>query len=142
MPAATFERIDHTADVGLRLLAPTEADLFVTAVAGLHALWGLPAPEPPAGAPTEPLEVHGADIESLLVAWLNELIFQATAAGRVAASVQEPCLADGRFRAEVAWQPVQWDTSVDGADIKAATYHTVHVTETAEGFTTTIIFDV
>lgn len=140
--SATFERIDHTSDVGVRLCAPTEAELFIAAVAALTALWGLPEASGDSGAPPERLEVTGGDTESLLVAWLNELIFQAAVLGRAAAAVRDPSLGSRSFAAQVVWRPVAWERCVDGADIKAATYHALHVTRTAGGCTASVIFDV
>ena len=142
MAAPGFERIDHTADVALRLTAPTRAELFIAAAAGLNALWGLtPAGAAPAEA-GEPLTVAGPDTEALLVAWLNELIFQAAVRTRHAAAVREPRLESERFHARVAWAPLDWAACREGHDIKAATYHTLHVTETDDGVTTTVVFDV
>ena len=142
MAAAGFQRIEHTADVGLRLTAPTVAELFVVATEGLHALWGVPQSPAAVDAAAEAVEVEGPDPEGLLVAWLNELIYQADVHGRVAAAVCSPTVEHERFRAQVTWQPLRWEDCVDGVEIKAATYHTVHVTETDGGVSTTIIFDV
>lgn len=140
--AGTFEFIEHTADVGLRLSARTPAELFLAGASGLHALWGIPPPPASAAPPAESVTVTGPDTEALLVAWLNELIFQATAQGRYAAAISAPRLEEDRFTAAVAWRPLEWATCVDGTDIKAATFHTVQIHAMSGGVTTTIIFDV
>ena len=142
MPPAGFARIDHTADVGLRLTAPCPAELFVVAAAGLRDLWGLPEMHITADEPDDALRVAGDDVEALLIAWLNELIYQAEANERVAAAVREPRLEPPAFRARVVWRPLDWSACEDGVDIKAATYHTVQVTPANGGVTTTVIFDV
>ena len=71
---ATFEPIDHTADVGYRLFAPTLAELFAVAGRALFdAITALDSIQPQF---ERQVEAAAGDVEALLVAWLSELNFR------------------------------------------------------------------
>jgi SHS2 domain-containing protein len=68
--------LDHTADVGLEIAGATLEDLFEEAAIGLFALI-TDGPVSPTGEVG--VALSAPDLESLLVRWLNELLFlQAT----------------------------------------------------------------
>ena len=68
-----FEILEHTADIGFRAHGRTAAELFEAAAAAMVAI----ALEPETISPrTEyPLTASGEDCESLLVNWLNEVLY-------------------------------------------------------------------
>jgi hypothetical protein len=70
--------IDHTADVGLEVEAPSWEELFAQVAEGFYALClgGAPSlpPEGPAGR-ARVLRLEALDLEELVVSWINELIF-------------------------------------------------------------------
>jgi SHS2 domain-containing protein len=72
---AGFEEIPHTADWALRVWAPDLATLFVTAAKGMNALAGITLAASPRVARS--FEAAAADDESLLVAFLSELVYYA-----------------------------------------------------------------
>jgi SHS2 domain-containing protein len=69
-----FETFDHTADVGLRIQAPTLSDLFVEAGRGFSSLIvaNLADVRP---VELRTLQVKGTEHDYLLFDWLNELVF-------------------------------------------------------------------
>lgn len=74
--SASHELIDHTSEVRLRLRARSLGELLAEAGRALAELQ-LRGAESGAAAGTRRLRVAAADRESLLVDWLNELIFLA-----------------------------------------------------------------
>jgi SHS2 domain-containing protein len=72
---AGFEEIPHTADWALRVWAPDRATLFVTAAKGMNTLTGMTLT--PAPRVERNFEAAAADDESLLVAFLSELVYYA-----------------------------------------------------------------
>lgn len=64
--------IDHTADIGLRIRAPDQAELLRRAALGLG--WLLTGAEPPPATERRSVELEARDPPSLLRAWLREIL--------------------------------------------------------------------
>lgn len=131
-----YEELAHTADVGMRVRAPTPAALFACAARSLVALAG--------AAPGEPSEqrqvsVEAVDAESLLVEWLNEMLYLCESTGAVVADVLVTAWTPTKIVAEVRLAPPAIPPR--GA-IKAVTYHRLRLTETPEGWLAEYYVDV
>ena len=130
-----FEEIPHTADWSVRVWAPDLPALFAESARAMNALSGTVIG---AGPRVQRLfECEGPDAESLLVAFLSELVY----------SHEQENLAFDHF--EIAVEDQRLKTTMGGAPIeeldkaiKAVTYHDLHIKETDEGLETTIVFDV
>jgi SHS2 domain-containing protein len=68
-----YELIDYTADVGIKATGKDLAQAFSHAAAGMFSL--ITDPQKIEEADWSDVEVSAPDRETLLVAWLNELIF-------------------------------------------------------------------
>ncbi len=68
-----FEELDHTADVGIRAYGATVEELFESAAAGMFSLIVDLDVVKPKGEVE--VRVTGEDPESLMVNWLQELLF-------------------------------------------------------------------
>jgi SHS2 domain-containing protein len=134
-----FEELAHTADWALRVWAPDPARLFAEAARGMYALAGV---RPATGPVTRRIfETSGPDLESLLVAFLSELVF----------AVEQERLAFTRLQVETFARSDSWAlksemegmtiVSIDKA-IKAVTYHNLHISKSARGYEVEIVFDV
>ena len=68
-----FEILEHPADIGFRATAPTVEELFQTAALALQSI----AVEFTTIEPRNvyPVAAAGEDYETLLVAWLNEVLY-------------------------------------------------------------------
>ena len=130
-----FEEVSHTADWSARVWAPDLPSLFREAARAMNSLSGTVIGTGERVSKT--LEVEGPDVESLLVAFLSELVYY---------QEQENLTFDA-FDLRVAgqWLKVAMEgaeiESVDKA-IKAVTYHNLKIQRNAEGLETTIVFDV
>jgi SHS2 domain-containing protein len=146
--------LDHTADVGLEVEAPSLAELFRRAAAGLMVLMGADAPGGPGGPggaeaaeATVAVAVVGPDLEVLLVGWLRELLFLCEVRGVTYAGAEFDALGDGALRARVRGVPGR---PAPGRELKAVTYHGVRVARRPGrgegdgdgGWMATVIFDV
>ena len=65
------EVIEHTADIGLRVWAPSLEDVFAEAAIGLIGVMGSAEGD----AITEHVALEAADLDALLVDWLSEVLF-------------------------------------------------------------------
>ena len=68
-----FELLEHPADIGFRATAPTLPDLFVESALAMLSIAADPANVEPRHE--YPISVESGDIESLLVDWLNEVLY-------------------------------------------------------------------
>jgi riboflavin kinase/FMN adenylyltransferase len=131
-----YREIEHTADRALQVWGKKLPDLFAGATRGMYSLMadldGL--------VPTHWREVRldAWDRESLLVDWLNELLFLTEAEGILFLECDFESLTDTELVARVGGAhalPTQ-------AEIKAATFHNLALVRDENGWSTVITFDV
>lgn len=135
-----FELVDHTADVGLRLWAPTPEGVFEEAGKAVFSL----ICDPLTVEQTEAVDVRveADDRELLLAAWINELIyaFEATRALFVDFELTE--LDDTHLVARVSGERLDPARHAVCGGVKAATLHELALREGAEGWEGFVILDV
>ena len=135
--SASHELIDHTSEVRLRLRARSLGELLAEAGRALAELQ-LRGAEAGTAAGTRRLRVAAADRESLLVDWLNELIFLAEAERWVATGFEIERV-DARS-VDVTASGVEL-TRISGL-VKAATMHGLRVADMDGGVEAEVILDV
>jgi SHS2 domain-containing protein len=130
-----FEEISHTADWSVRVWAQDLPSLFAESARAMNSLAGMRIGSGPRVKRT--FEAEGPDSESLLVAFLSELVY----------CLEKENLVFDRFELQVEGQML--NVEMEGAQIasldkaiKAVTYHNLRIIETDQGFETTIVFDV
>lgn len=130
-----FEEISHTADWSVRVWAQDLSSLFAEAARAMNSLAGIVTDKGP--RLKQAFEAEGLDAESLLVAFLSELVYHQ----------EQENLAFERFEAAVEEQKLKVEMegaqiiSIDKA-IKAVTYHNIKIEKTSRGFEVVIVFDV
>lgn len=130
-----FEEIPHTADWSVRVWAEDLASLFVEAARAMNSLSGTVTGNGPRLKRT--FELEAPDAESLLVAFLSELVY----------FQEQESLVFDFFQVDVDRQRLAVDMEggpverVDKA-IKAVTYHNLKIDNTDKGLEATIVFDV
>jgi len=130
-----FEEIAHTADWALRVRAGSLTQLFVESARGMNALSGAqPAPGP---CTRRSLTLSAPDDESLLVAFLSELVYAAEQENLVFTEFQIHVQGQ-TLKAEMNGVPI---VSIHKS-IKAVTYHNLQIRHTAEGYEVEIVLDV
>lgn len=130
-----FEEIAHTADWSLRVWAADVESLFAEAARGMYALAGAR----PAAGPrrTRTFETSGPDAETLLVAFLSELVYAAEQEGLVFEHFEVE-IAEQKLKVEMESAPLAAVNKM----IKAVTYHNLQIRQTARGYEVEIVFDV
>lgn len=132
-----WEEVEHTADWALTIRGGTLADLFANAALGMASLAG-GAPDDAQPITRYRFELDALDWETLLIDWLTELLYLIEDDHFVLEHVTVQRIEPYRLRAEAAGRPGDAFTK----HIKAATYHNLAIRHTAEGFETTVVFDV
>ena len=134
-PSAGFREIAHTADWELEAWAPDLSGLFEQAARGMYSLMGARLQSAPRRFRT--LELAAMDGESLLVSFLEELLYIQGADG-LAFDIFQIGISNWNLRAMLEDAPLE---SL-GKEIKAVTYHNLVVRQTAGGLKARIVLDV
>jgi len=135
-----FEILEHPADIGFRVRAPNIAGLFERAAGAMLSIACEPANITPAGE--YPFEASGSDVESLLVNWLNELLYwmdgKRIAIGEVRVTSVDPQYARAVALGE-PYDPARHRTRII---VKAVTYHQLKVEQTENGWCAEVYLDI
>ncbi len=135
-----FEILEHPADIGFRAFGESLEEVFANCAQALVSIILDPTDSSPTG--DWELNAEASDLESLLVNWLNEVLFYVDTR-RVAfcsftvsfhAPFQLKCLASGEPRSPVK-HPVR-------LSVKAVTYHQLHVFQTEQSWIAEVYVDV
>jgi len=137
MTTLPYVELDHTADLCLRATGDDLPALFAHAAQGLFALLRCRAGAHPQ-AVSRSIALESGDQESLLVDWLNELLYVAERHGECYDGFSI-ALPDNQHLEAVA---MGWNDQRAGRCIKAATFFGLNIVQTAAGYEATITFDV
>jgi SHS2 domain-containing protein len=139
------EHFEHGADVGVRGMGATPAEAFEGAARALSALL---VEEPARVRPLvkEQLEVEAADLEELLVAFLNELIsisdLRRLIFGRFHVEISGGSSKPFRLRAQVQGEPFDPERHEFTVVPKGATYTALRVARDGERWVAQCVVDV
>jgi len=131
-----FEEVEHTADWAFRVRGCDLRELLENAARAMSAL----DEQGPGDGPTvvHEVEVQGVDRETLLVNWLNEILYLEQTRAEVYDRFQVVEVGENQLRARLYGRP-----STDRiTHIKAATFHNLQVKQTSEGLEATVVVDV
>lgn len=140
----SYQPIEHTADIGVRVKAQTLPDLFNTCAS---ALINIVFDSKPLAIEQEiklrKIKLSEATIEDLLVRWLNELLslLYTYKFCPIDCSVSISCDKDS-FKLFCDASFIEIDLSAINKEVKAATYHGLKVEEINKECVAEIIFDV
>jgi len=144
MAAEVYEVFEHTADVGLRIAAPSFDELLAEAARGLFSLI---VEELREVRPVQRIEIQIPRAQTtpaasyLLFDWLNELLY----------TFETRRLLLGEFRVKVENETLigeAWGETIDPRrhrldhEVKAITYHGLEVRQTHEGWEAQVIVDI
>lgn len=135
-----YEVFNHTADIGLRARGKTLKEAFENAARGMFSL--IVSPEEVKRAKKRIVEIKAKDRESLLVEWLNELLYLFEAEELVFADFKIDGWDSKRWlKANVYGERIDLKRHQIEAQIKACTYHMLKI-ERNKLWEIQIIFDV
>ena len=134
-----FEIIDHTADVGVIAYGDNIGQAFGNAARALFSL--ITELDSVAEVVYRDIELTATDEESLLVEWLNELIYLFDTENIVFKRFDVTVLSNVRLRARSYGEKVDSLRHRLKTGVKAATYHMLKV-EKGNGCRVQVIFDI
>jgi SHS2 domain-containing protein len=137
-----IEVIDHTADVGLRVIATDLNELFETAAEGLldYVVANRAEVQPNI---EEHLELTAESPDELMIEWLNEVIFRSETQHRLYSKFVVRVVNDGkRLLATISGERIDRTRHVLDHEVKAVTRHGVSLEPCAEGWVAELILDI
>ncbi|MFY9801288.1 MAG: archease [Methanoregula sp.] len=134
----SFEEISHTADIKIRVRAPTREALFSeTFNAMMQIMYGINR----ASGIVREIRVESVDNESLMADFLSEVLF--------VSEVENLVFSDASIKingfyltAELSGEPFDPIRHSGGSEVKGISYSGLAITQDANGYMLDIIFDV
>ena len=141
IPDCDVEELGHTSEIGLRACAPTLADLFRCLACAMIALTGAEA-EPEEEPLFFEVDLTAGDLESLLVDWLNEILYLHEVSGLVVDDVEVDEITPQIDPGDGARPPLR--ARAPELQIKAVTYHQLKIGQarSQEGWKAEVFFDI
>lgn len=135
-----FELLEHPADIGFRVRAATLEELYPAAA---HALVSLIF---------DPLHIdlrenfvidaEGSDLESLLVNWLNEVLYFTDSRRLALGSFEDLRFENHRIEARAKGELRDPEKHPPKLVVKAVTYHQLKIEQTPDGWSADVYVDV
>ncbi len=137
-----YELIEHTADIGIKVYAETLEELFSNAALGMFNLICDTTKINP--SETLPIYIQSTDLETLLIDFLNELIFFIFTKKMVFSKIKIDELNENKFVLKSNSYGEYYNKDRHGHlfELKSATFHNLKIERIGRLYITTIIFDV
>jgi SHS2 domain-containing protein len=134
----SYEELDHTADIRLRVRSPTLGSLFgETAMAMMTIVYGESRP----GKEERTMEIGAENTEDLLIDFLSEILFLSEVEYLVFSSINVH-IAGNVLRASLKGEPFDPERHRGGTEIKGISYSGLKIVKEDEGYVLDILFDV
>lgn len=131
-----FEEIEHTADWALRVRGQNLTDLFRNAALGMLSL--LDIESVPGNSESRFFELKAEDTETLLVSWLEELLYPLEVEHAAVVDFQVEVLEKAQLKATIELKKI----ASMKKEIKAVTFNELDIRTVDSGYETIIVFDV
>ncbi len=135
-----YEVFEHTADIGIHAFGHTLPELFIHAAQGMESL--MVAPEQVHESVTREIAVEGHDVVSLMIAWLNELVFLFDTEYLLFRTFEIGAFTETSLLGNASGELYDAQRHDLSSAIKAVTWHEASVERTNEGYKARIIFDI
>jgi SHS2 domain-containing protein len=140
MPLPRYEPLEHTAEAGVIARGATLSEAFANAAEGMYALVleleGVEERE------TREVALEAESLESLLVDWLQELVFLTESEGLVFRRFEAE-LSDMKLRGRAWGEPFDEERHVtNNVMVKAVTRHMLEIAEEDGGYRVQVLFDI
>lgn len=131
--------IEHTADIGIEVEAPSLSELFVGAA---EAMMHIISPAASKKGKPRPIYLEAGDVEALLYSWLNEILFIVFSEDIIPSVFDVAIINERALKAEIRGEPYAQGRHELQTEIKGATFHEMNVTEKDGRWIARVIFDV
>ena len=136
----TFEILEHTADLKVRVKGNDLAGLFKNAGLAIFKICAEKQLTKDKKAHKIYISQNAQNLEELFVNWLNELLSLSAAKGLIFEDIKISKLTENELKAEASAYDIR-NYKVN-TEIKAATYHELKISKDDSGWQGEVIFDV
>ncbi len=141
MDVKPYEITTHTADVAILVRGRDMADLLRNAARAFYELV-LEDASGLSSTLTRELQLESVDADTMLIDWINELVYMIDAEQLVFATFHFGELGPSYLVARAQGEYLDPSRHQLKREVKAATYHMSHISETSRGLDARIILDV
>ena len=142
----TYEIIEHTADIGIKVYGKNLEALFFNAARAMFEIMLEVVKKKPIFQKAEHkkflLNKQGNNLEEVLVAWLSEILYLFSTEGLIMEKTDIERLDSKSVQAELRGIIFNPDSYRIKTEIKAVTYHELEIKQTDHGYEAQVIFDV
>ena len=131
-----FREVEHTADRAFTVRGRDLAELFAVGARALCAIQGQPTDTQE--TVSREVEVSGVDRETLLVNWLNEILYLQDVHKEAYSRFAVAAISDSSLRASLHGEP----NVSSRRTVKAVTFHGLKIERQPDGWEATIVVDV
>ena len=135
-----YEQFSHTADIGVRVFGKTLKELFENAAFAMFDI--LADLEGLKGEITQDFELTAPNHEELLIAWLDELLYNFYTKNIIFYKFEVAELSEDVVMAKAFGRSISENRNRLKTEIKAATYYNLKIIKKDDYFEVDIIFDV
>jgi SHS2 domain-containing protein len=134
----SYEELDHTADIRLRVRSSTPGSLFAeTALAMMEIVYGESRP----GSVERTIELEAGNSENLLLDFLSEVLFLSEV-DYIVFSAATVHITGNSLKAHLSGEPFDPERHRGGTEIKGISYSGLRIVKEDEGYVLDILFDV
>lgn len=135
-----FEILEHTADIGFRAQAPALPELFESAALALVSI--AMETDNIVNRHSYSLEAYGDSNETLLVNWLNDVLYQLDGAHAAMRAFKITEFAPPRVRGEARGERRDPQRHEPKLVVKGVTYHQLRIEQTRGGWQCEVYLDI
>jgi len=135
-----YEQLPHTADIAVRAYGKGLKELFANAAFAMFAI--IADPDGVKESVSVDVKVEAASREELLIAWLNELLYNFYTKNIIFFIFDITFLDGKKLSAKARGRHVGENKNRLKTEIKAATYHDLEIKKQDGGYSVDIVFDV
>lgn len=138
-----FEILEHTADIGIAAYGKNKREVFINAAKGMFEIIAGENKNPKENF-YDKIKLEADNLEGLLFAWLNELLYIGETRLVVLNKFRIKELSDYQIKAEVRGAKINPPSIKIEKEIKAVTYHRLEIKKDGESglWRAQIIFDI
>jgi SHS2 domain-containing protein len=135
-----YEQIPHTSDIAIRVYGKNIKELFGNAAYGMFDI--LADLEGIKISTTIDISIKAPSKEELLVSWMDELLYNFYSKNIIFSKFNIEKLENNELNAKASGQRIGHNRNRLKKEIKAITYHDLHIKENSNGLTVEIVLDV
>ncbi|MBA7573787.1 Protein archease [subsurface metagenome] len=138
-----FEILEHTADIGIAAYGKTKREVFINAAKGMFEIIAGENKNPKENF-YDKIKLEADNLEGLLFAWLNELLYIGETRLVILNKFRIKELSDFQIKAEIGGTKINPPSVKVEKEIKAVTYHRLEIKKDEESglWSAQVIFDI